>query len=337
MSLPVLLYLLFALGLVLAVAAVACVLVTRRIAAEAERLVPPVGRFIEAGGNRIHYVDEGEGRPILFVHGLGGQLHHFRHTLFGRFGPGYRLVALDRPGSGYSTRIRGASGRLPEQAEMLAAFIDALGLERPLVVGHSLGGAIALTLAVEHPQKISGLALLSPLTKSGTYMRRALSSMSFSWPPLRWVVAQTIAMPLSRRHAARVLNLIFGPQPVPDDYGTAGGGWSGLRPSHFYATSTDMAAVEKDLGRIEARYGEIAVPVGILFGSADRILKAAQHGEPMKEKIAGLDYERIKGLGHMPQFVEPERVTSFIERVAERAFAPVGAPEGSDGLSRVPR
>ena len=321
MSLPVLLHLLLALGLVLAVAAVACIAVTRRIAAEAERLVPPVGQFIEVDGNRIHYVDEGQGRPILFVHGLGAQLHHFRHTLFGRFGPGYRLVALDRPGSGYSTRRRGASGRLPEQAAMLAAFIDALGLERPLVVGHSLGGAIALTLAIEHPEKISGLALLSPLTKSGTYMRRALSSMSFSWPPLRWAVTWTIAMPLSRRHAARVLNLIFRPQPVPADYGTAGGGWSGLRPSHFYATSTDMAAVEKDLGRVEARYGEISLPVGVLFGSADHILKIAEHGEPMRDRIAGLDYERVGGLGHMPQFVEPERVAAFVERIAERAFA----------------
>src|SRR5439155_4541110 len=79
-------------------------LATLWIAAKAERLVPPVGKFIEIDGNRIHYVDQGEGRPIVFVHGLGAQLHHFRHTLFGRFGPGYRLIALDRPGSGYSGR-----------------------------------------------------------------------------------------------------------------------------------------------------------------------------------------------------------------------------------------
>ncbi len=113
---------------------------TRRIAAESERLVPPVGKFVDVDGNRIHYVEAGEGLPILFLHGLGGQLHHFRHTLFDRFPPGYRLVAIDRPGSGYSVRAADASGSLSEQAQAIARFIERIGLDRPLVVGHSLAG-----------------------------------------------------------------------------------------------------------------------------------------------------------------------------------------------------
>ena len=116
-------------------------LATRRIAAEAERLVPPSGKFVTVGGNRIHYVEKGEGPPILFIHGLGAHLHHFRHPLFEAFGPGYRLIALDRPGSGYSVRAAGATARLPEQASVISGFIEALGLEKPLLVGHSLGGA----------------------------------------------------------------------------------------------------------------------------------------------------------------------------------------------------
>ncbi len=102
-------------------------LATLWIAAKAERLVPPVGSSIEIDGNHIHYVDVGQGRPIVFLHGLGAQLHHFRHTVVGRFGRGYRLTALDRPGSGYSTRARGATGRLPEQAEIVRRFIETLG------------------------------------------------------------------------------------------------------------------------------------------------------------------------------------------------------------------
>ena len=106
------------------------------------------------------------------AHGLGAQLHHFRHTLFGHFGPGYRLIALDRPGSGYSTRANGATGRLPEQAALVRRFIEKLELERPLVVGHSLGGAVTLTLAVEHPEAISGVALLAPLTHLESRVRQ---------------------------------------------------------------------------------------------------------------------------------------------------------------------
>ena len=104
-------WLLLALVLVTVLAAAYFAFLTRKIAAEAERLVPACGQFVDIDGNRIHYVERGEGRPILFVHGLGAQLHQFRHPLFDRL-DGFRLIAFDRPGSGYSTRARGSTARL---------------------------------------------------------------------------------------------------------------------------------------------------------------------------------------------------------------------------------
>ncbi len=324
----ILLWLLIGL-LALALLIAAClVAVTLWIAAKAERLVPVSGKFVEIDGNRIHYVDEGEGRPIVFVHGLGAQLHQFRHTLFNRFGQGYRLIALDRPGSGYSVRARGATGRLPEQAEIVRRFIEELGLDKPLVVGHSLGGAVALTLAVEHPDAISGVALLAPLTHLEAGVREKAGLLYIRSRLRRWIIAYTVAIPTSLRYARQTLEFIFSPQSVPTDYMVNGGGWLGLRPSHFHATSTDFVAVEDDLGRIEQRYGEIAIAAGIFFGTADRVIDMRIHGEPMKDRIGGLDFEMVEGLGHMPQFVEPERVIAFIKRIAERAFA--GRTFGSD-------
>ena len=312
---------LLALLFLLAVLGIAClVLATLWIAAKAQRLVPPVGKFIEIDGNRIHYVDVGEGRPIVFLHGLGAQLHHFRHTLFGHFGPGYRLIALDRPGSGYSTRANGATGRLPEQAALVRRFIEKLELERPLVVGHSLGGAVTLTLAVEHPEAISGIALLAPLTHLETRARQGFDLLYIPSRLRRWIMAYTVAIPLSLRYARPTMEFIFAPQVFPADYMVDGGGWLGLRPVHFQATSADVVAVEQDLGRIEQRYGELVMPAGILFGTADRVIDIRIHGEPMQGKIAGLDFEPVDGVGHMPQFVEPKRVIGFIERIAARAF-----------------
>jgi pimeloyl-ACP methyl ester carboxylesterase len=312
---------LLALLFLLAVLGIAClVLATLWIAAKAQRLVPPVGKFIEIDGNRIHYVDVGEGRPIVFLHGLGAQLHHFRHTLFGHFGPGYRLIALDRPGSGYSVRARGATGRLPEQAALVRHFIEKLGLERPLVVGHSLGGAVTLTLAVEHPEAISGIALLGPLTHLETRARQRFDLLYIPSRLKRWIMAYTVAIPLSLRYARPTMEFIFAPQAFPADYMVDGGGWLGLRPVHFQATSADVVAIEQDLGRIEQRYGEIAMPAGILFGTADRVIDIRIHGEPMRGKIEGLDFEPVDGVGHMPQFAEPRRVIGFIERIAARAF-----------------
>jgi pimeloyl-ACP methyl ester carboxylesterase len=296
------------------------VLATRRLAAEAERKCPPTGRFVEVDGNKIRYVDQGEGRPIVFVHGLGAQLHHFTGPIFDRFGPGYRLIALDRPGSGYSTRARGATGALSEQAAVIRRFIEELGLEKPLIVGHSLGGAIALALAVEHPDAISGVALLSPLTHLETELRPEFRPLYIPSRLLRWAVANTIAVPRSYQYAEATLAYLFSPQKPPADYATKGGGWLGLRPSHFYASATDFTAIPLDLGRIEARYGEIDMPVALMFGTADPIVAFAEHGAPMAGRVQNLDFEVVEGMGHMPQFVEPRRVVAFIRRIAKRAF-----------------
>ncbi len=230
------------------------VLATRRIAADAERMVPASGKFIAIDGNVVHYVEAGEGPPILFVHGLGGQLHHFRHTLFDEL-DGYRLVALDRPGSGYSKRAAQASGSLPEQARIIVAFIEKLGLKKPLLVGHSLGGAVALTVAIEHPEAISGIALLAPLTHMEGEVPPEFKGLYIRSPFKRWLMAHTLAVPAALKYAPQTLDFVFGPQKWPADYVIEGGGMVGLRPSHFYATATDTVAIEHDLARIEARYG----------------------------------------------------------------------------------
>jgi pimeloyl-ACP methyl ester carboxylesterase len=294
---------------------------TRRIAADAERRVPPFGKFVDVDGNRIHYVDVGEGRPILFIHGLGAQFHQFRHPLFPHLDKQFRLVALDRPGSGYSVRARGAGAGISEQARVVVRFIEELGLEKPLVVGHSFGGIVALAIAIEHPDRISGLALLSPYTRYSNEVEPEFASLAIRQPWLRWLISQTIAIPMALKTAPQVLDYVFGPQPMPADYPIAGGGFSGLRPSHFYASSSDLVATGLDMPRLQTRYGEIKVPVGILFGTEDRVLAHSTNGVDMTGRITGLDLELLEGIGHMPQYGATDRVVTFIRHMAAKAFA----------------
>lgn len=296
-------------------------LTTRRIAARAERNVPAHGSFVEIDGNRIHYIEQGEGLPILMIHGLGGTLHHMRRPLMEEFGEGYRLIAMDRPGSGYSTRARGETGGLPEQAHFVHRFIEALGLDRPLLVGHSLGGTVALATALHFPQDVAGLALISPATHHDDEPPEDFRRLAIRSPLRRRIVSHTIAIPMSVRNAPRTLDFVFGPQQAPDDFAVAGGAMAGLRPSHFYATSTDLVALEDELHRQETRYGEIRVPTGIIFGDADRVADFDKHGKSMVGKISDLELEILHGVGHMPQYSHTERVAAFIRRVAERAFA----------------
>jgi len=294
---------------------------TNRIRREAESLVPPPGKFVTIDGHRVHYVEEGSGPPILFVHGLGGTLFQFSHPLFRALSSDFRLIALDRPGSGYSTR-RGRKAASPgEQADSIARFIEHMGMDKPLLVGHSLGGAISLAVAIRHPEVISGLALLAPLTKHQDGPPKEFAALAIASPAVRRIVAHTISAPTALKYSEQTLGFVFGPQAPPDDYAIAGGAMASLRPSHFYGTSTDLMAIGDELAEMETHYGEIGLPVGILFGSADRVLDHRANGLAMEGRIAGLDLEIAEGVGHMPQYAVPERVLAFIRRMADKAFA----------------
>ena len=111
---------------------------------------------MEIDGARIHYLEKGAGPAIVMVHGLGGQSGNFAYGLVEKLANEFRVVVIDRPGAGYSTRESDESARLGGQAKQVADFIRALGLERPLVVGHSLGGAIALSVALDFPEAVRG-------------------------------------------------------------------------------------------------------------------------------------------------------------------------------------
>ena len=210
--------------LLLGLTAAGLALFSARTARQVEQAVPPLGRFIEVDGARIHYLDEGSGPPLLLIHGLAGQMRHFTYSLLDRLKGDYRVVILDRPGSGYSTRPPQASAAISAQARVIASFAKALGLERPLVVGHSLGGAIALSLALDHPEQVGGLALIAPATHPQEHVSPVFRALVIRSALLRWLVAWTLATPLSIRNGALALKIVFGPEPVPADFATRGGG-----------------------------------------------------------------------------------------------------------------
>jgi pimeloyl-ACP methyl ester carboxylesterase len=288
-----------------------------------EKALPAHGRFIEVDGTQLHYYEEGSGPPLVLIHGLAGQTRVFTHSLLDRLKAEHRVIIIDRPGCGYSARPRGASAAISAQARTIARFIEALGVERPLVVGHSLGGAIALSLALNHPEHVSGLALIAPLTHSVDEVAPLFRGLAIKSALLRGLVGWTSAVPISIRNRKFVLETAFGPEPPALDYGTRGGGLLNLRPHSFINASRDLMAAADgvELVGMEARYQHLTVPVGVLFGTADQILDATKHGAAMATKVAGLDLELIEDAGHMIVITAPDRSAKFITRMARRAAA----------------
>jgi pimeloyl-ACP methyl ester carboxylesterase len=311
------------------------ILFTAWTARQVEKKLPPRGRFIEVDGARIHYLDEGTGPTLLLVHGLAGQMHNFTHSLLGKLRRDFRVIILDRPGSGYSTRPDEASATISAQARIVSRFCQELKLGRPLIVGHSLGGAIALALALNHPEQVAGLALLAPVTHRPDRVPPPFDGIAIASPLLRRLIAWTLATPLSIANRERALATLFGPEPVARDFAVRGGGLLNLRPCSFIGASADLMATHDELGEMPVRYKDLTVPVGILYGTDDRILDPVAHGKGLAAKVAGASLELIEGGGHMILITSADHAAAFVARMAQRAAAAEQAR--ADAAKREPK
>lgn len=306
-------------ALVAAIAA-ALVLRTRYLGRDVEKVVPQAGQIAAVPGGAIHYVDLGprDAPVVVAIHGLSGQLQHFTYGVTGLLEQDYRVIALDRPGYGYSSRDGDAQAALPEQARMIWALLDTLGVERPVLAGHSLGGAVSLAMALERPGEVGALALIAPLTHPQGDEIAAFKGLDIPSPLLRRIIAHTLAVPMAQRTAVEVLTQVFAPEPWPEDFLARGGGALGLRPKGFIAASTDYMAANRGIGAQAPRYaGELKTPGGVLFGADDFLLAPARHCAPMEQY--GLSCETVAGRGHMLPITAPELCADFIRRMAAKA------------------
>jgi pimeloyl-ACP methyl ester carboxylesterase len=301
-----------------ALALAAMALFTWRTAKRIETFLKPAGRFVDVPGARLHIREAGSGPAILLVHGMAGQLSHYNYGVLDQLAADYRVIAVDRPGSGHSTRTGAAD--LETQAASLSALIAALGLERPLVVGHSLGGALALKLAHDHPQQVGALALVAPFTHTPKTYPEVFKALAIRSPFVRKLVAWTVATPASIARSAKVLPVVFGPEPVPADFGTKGGGLHSLRPSQFLAASADMQALPEVMPALEQSYSALRLPVRVLFGKGDRLLDWQANGQALVGKVPGATLTLVEG-GHMLPITQPELTTDFIRASAEALFS----------------
>jgi pimeloyl-ACP methyl ester carboxylesterase len=286
---------------------------TRRLAREARAQVPPIGQFCDTVQGKIHYIDIGpkEAQPLVLIHGLSGQLQHFTYALAGMLAQDYRVIALDRPGCGYSTRASDAVARLPEQAKCLLNVLEQLEVAQPVLVGHSLGGAVSLAMALQAPERIRGLALLAPLTHPSPQGVEAFKGLIVHSGFMRHLMAQTVAVPTAERTAAPVLDQIFAPEACPGDFLIKAGGALGLRPEGFVAASADASFLYPAIEVQAARYAkELKTPGAILFGAQDAILDPQSQGSAME--TYGLSCQIAPDRGHMLPITAPDLCNSFI-------------------------
>ena len=296
---------------------ISCALFTTIISRKIKRSIPKFGKITRLEDAEIHWYDSGQGRPIIMLHGLGGNLRNFTYALTERLDDDFRVIAIDRAGSGWSRRSKPVIATLQEQARILSEFIEQERIEKPLIVGHSLGGAIALAFALEHRKQISGLALICPATQPVDRVPDIFRFLNITSPALRFFVAYTFSSFIGILTRKNTFQIAFAPEPISDNFSIEGGGDLALSSRAFIKTSEDLIFALSSAPLLAGREKELDVPTAILFGEQDKILDVKLHGQKFAE-LSGAKLKILNGKGHMLPLTQPDECSNFIRGMMDK-------------------
>lgn len=295
------------------------VLVNALIARRTERRHPPTGQFIEMRGVRLHYIDRGSGTPIVLLHGNGAMADDFQISgLIETFSRDHRVIAFDRPGFGYSERPRGTVWTASAQAALLAAALHKLGVRRPVLVAHSWGTLVALSMALEHKVAARALVLLSGYYFPGPRLDALQASLA-AVPILGDLLSHTISPLLSLLATPLALRKLFGPAPVDARFKRRFPAAMARRPGQLRAAAAETALMVPGAASLVRRYKDLHMPVIIVAGSGDRLVDTTQQSGRLHAELPHSEFRRIRGAGHMIEHTAAEQVSKAVRQALRAA------------------
>lgn len=296
----------------------ACSTPASQFTATVEAQFPPIGQFVKAAGTRIHYDRRGSGPAVVLIHGASGNLRDFTFALSDALAEqGFTAIAVDRPGHGYSERGPGRADTPSAQATILREAVTALEIERPIVLGHSYGGAVAAAWAVDAPESLSGAVLVSGLTyawPAGDNAYHAAAATAVFGPSVNALVRNRAL----NGGARRAVEWVFQPQDPPAGYADFIGAELASRPATFRENGRDISNVNAAMAIVSQGYPDLKVPVELLHGTADKILPIEDHARRFKAANPAVRLTELPGVGHMAHQVAKTQVIDAVKRLAAK-------------------
>ena len=293
---------------------------TRRL----EARFPPVGAFADVDGVRLHYSiagPEDKGEPtIVLLHGASTSLLDFHASLLPPLAVRHRVIAIDRPGHGYSERAQPASGDWldpAEQARLLRGLLAQLQVDQPVLVGHSWAGAVVLAYLLAYPDAAAGGVLLaggSHPWEGGVAWYNDLAGL----PVAGDLFAYTLPLTFGRLRLGEGLADAFAPNFPPPAYLERTGVELTLRPRTFLANAEDIRLLSPFLERQSTHYDAISRPLLLITGDTDGVVPAWNHAERLIHQAPFADLVILPGVGHGLHHVATERVVELINDFARR-------------------
>jgi pimeloyl-ACP methyl ester carboxylesterase len=300
----------------LAVAAVYNALRARR----AERETPPIGQYVGVDGVRLHYIERGEGPPLVLLHGNGATVQDLLLSgLVDAAAARFRVIVFDRPGFGHSDRPRSTIWTPAAQAKLILAALQQLDIRQPIVLGHSWGTLPALAMALDHPGKLAALVLVS-----GFYFPEARADIILAAGPavpiLGDLVRYTVSPLAGRAMVPRIFRTIFAPRDVPEEMAS----WPtdlALRPSQIRAAAADSALMLPAVAALRDRYKELELPIVIVGGERDQLVDFARHSSALHDLVPASALLAVPDAGHMVHYAAPEAIIAAVQAAVQMPAA----------------
>lgn len=293
--------------------------------AKAERNFPAEGKMLSVNGVDVHAVVMGTGPDLVLIHGASGNTRDMTFGFAQALAADFRVIIFDRPALGWTEHISPDFARIAprkaespfQQAALLQGAAAQLGVERPIVLGQSLGASIAWAWGLTQPDiagivSVAGVA--NPWESKLSRMHRINSS----------VAGAAIVVPMITAFAPesaidRTLVSIFEPQAVPEGYKEHVGVGLTLRRKTLRGNARQVTSLLPHIKDISRRYGELNMPVEIVHGDADIIVPLTVHSTKLPNQIAEANLTVVPGAGHMLHHTHRDTVLTAIYRVAERS------------------
>lgn len=285
----------------------------------AEKRAPILGERVGVDGEKMHVLVQGPRDsakpPVILIHGASVNLRDMKIALGDRLAEDRLVMMIDRPGRGYSDRPE-KGYLLDKQARLIKEAADAVGVKNPVVVGQSLGGAVALSYALQFQDEMTGLVLLAPVSHEwpgGV----AWYNHAATTPIVGFFFRRLIIPAYGAIVAKDSVEESFAPDEPPNNYYERAGIALLFRASDFKANASDLVNLKRQIIGQQTRYGELRLPVAIAHGLSDDTVYPDIHSKALAEQIDGAALSLLPKTGHALHHAETQAVLALIESFAQ--------------------
>ena len=281
-----------------------------------QRNYPQQGKRVEVSGATLNVVELGPrdapGPPIVLIHGASSNLKAMQLPLGEMLAGRHRVILIDRPGHGWSTRVSEEDSTPAIQGKMIDEALGKIGAGPAIFVVHSWAGALGARMALDYPNRVAGLVMLAPVLYPWTGGVGRYND-AVTTPVIGPLLAYTITLPLGTFLTGPGARNAFLPLIMPEHFVGDTATPLMLRPREFLANARDLVTLKAAVTEQAPRYGAIAAPTLVITGDRDKTVSPHIHSRPFAAAVPNAKLIVLPDVGHMVQNAAPERVIREID------------------------